>query len=119
MDSKINAELSSMTYESKKKFLIELLTEAWELWDDIDRNSLDESAVDEILDVIYTEDEDERVAKIEGYKKRELEEMKIHHDNLMQIIQQIYMFDIKMREYMSNQQDQGDLDKLEGETLDL
>lgn len=119
MSPEEKSEILSMSYEEKKSLLIELLTEEWELWEWIDWNDMTEETINQIFDVLFTEDEDTRNTKIAGYLEKEGKTYKEHHNNLMQIVSQIKRFDLKMREQESSLSDEKDVSALEDEFLNM
>ena len=108
-----------MSYEEKKEFLIDLLQNVWELWDDMNWEDLTEETIDQIFEVILIEDEEERDEKINGYLENERIQAIKHHNNLMEIIYQIQMFDLKMKELKQSEIDENTVLDLEWKILDL
>lgn len=108
-----------MSYEEKKEFLIDLLQNVWELWDDMNWEDLTEETIDQIFEVILIEDGEERDEKINGYLEDERIQARKHHNNLMEIIYQIQMFDLKMKEMKQTDLDEENISNLEWEILAL
>ena len=113
MGEKEKNQIMSMSYEEKKSFLIALLEEAQEVGDWIDWNDMDEETINQIIDVLFIEDEKSRNEKIGLYLENERKKFEEHHNNLMFVVSQIQQFDVKMKELKSKSQDELDIASLE------
>lgn len=113
------AEILSMPSKDKRQLLIELLTEAWELWEWIDWNGMEDQTIEEMFDVLFTEDVSERESKIDWYVAKERKLAMEHHNRLMEIISKVQKFDLKMRELQSSISDDKDISNLENKILNI
>lgn len=119
MKKKMYDFLAYMSYEEKKEFLIDLLQDIWEWGDDMNWKDLTEETIDQIFEVILIEDEKERDKKINGYLENERIQARKHHNNLMEIIYQIQMFDLKMKELNQSEMDKTTISDIESKILEL
>lgn len=112
-------EILSMSPEDKRELLIELLTEAWELGEWIDWNDMEDQTIEEMFDVLFTENVSERESKINWYVAKERKLAMEHHNRLMETISRIQKFDLKMKELQSSSSDEKDISDLENEILNI